>query len=162
MELTTLPMEELAPLLQLQLDNGGRANLVVTGYSMRPILRHHRDSVVLIPPPEKLKRGDLILYTRKSGQYVLHRIVKKPKNGAFICSGDNQWVPEEVHDHQVMALVESYNRGGKKFRADSFRCRLYVTVWVAMFPIRRPILALRRRMGKLLHKWKKRRFDRRY
>ena len=45
MELATLPMEELAPLLQLQLDNGGKANLVVTGNSMHPTLLHRRDIV---------------------------------------------------------------------------------------------------------------------
>lgn len=155
MEQITLPMEELSQLLLLQLEHGGRANLVVTGYSMHPFLRHRRDSVMLIPPPEMLKRGDLILYKRKSGQYVLHRIVKKPRNGAFVCSGDNQWEPERVCADQVVALVHSYNRGGKKFRADSVWCRLYVFAWVAMFPIRRPILALRRKLGKLLHKRKK-------
>ena len=155
MKQTAIPMEKLSQILQTQLDNGGRANLVVTGYSMHPFLRHLRDSVVLVPPPETLKRGDLILYTRKSGQYVLHRIVKKPKNGAFICSGDNQWEPEEVCDHQVMALVESYIRRGKAFRADNFWCRTYVAFWVAMFPVRRPILALRRCFGKLCRKRKK-------
>ena len=140
MEMATLPMEELAPLLQLQLDNGGKANLVVTGVSMFPTLRHRRDAVVLTPVDRPLRRGDLILYTRASGQYVLHRIVTKPKNGAFICSGDNQWRPENVEQSQAKALVEAYIRGGKKIDVNSFGCRLWVGFWVAVFPVRRPLL----------------------
>lgn len=155
MELATLPMEELAPLLQLQLDNGGKANLVVTGNSMHPTLRHRRDIVTLIPVERPLRRGDLILYTRKSGQYVLHRIVTKPKNGAFICSGDNQWVPENVEESQVKALVVSYIRDGKVIPVDSLCCRLWVSFWVAVFPIRRPLMIPRRLLGRLRKKLKK-------
>lgn len=140
MKLATLPMEELAPLLQLQLDNGGTANLVVTGVSMFPTLRHRRDTVVLTTLERPLRRGDLILYTRKSGQYVLHRIVTKPKNGAFICSGDNQWRPEPVEQSQVKALVKAYIRNGKRIDVNSFGCRLWVGFWVAVFPVRRPLL----------------------
>ena len=42
-----VPMEELVPLLQLQMETGGSARLIVTGYSMMPMLHHRKDSVVL-------------------------------------------------------------------------------------------------------------------
>ena len=91
MEQAIIPMESLAQLIRLQLEKGGRSSLLVTGISMYPILRHRRDTVELVKP-ERLRRGDLVLYQRDSGQYILHRIITRPKDGAFICSGDNQWV----------------------------------------------------------------------
>lgn len=155
MELTTIPMEELAPLLQLQLDKGGEAFLVVTGSSMYPTLRHRKDGVVLVPAEKPFKRGDLILYIRQNGQYVLHRIVSRPKNGDFICSGDNQWLPETVNEDQVKAVVSTYVRGGKKISVDSFSARFFIGIWVALFPVRKPIIRLRRVLGRLRRKCRK-------
>lgn len=155
MEQATLPMEELAPLLQLQLDNGGKAHLVVTGCSMHPTLRHRRDAVVLVPVTRPLKKADLILYRRASGQFVLHRIVTKPENGSFICSGDNQWEPEEVTQEQVIAVVETYIRKGKHLPVDQGFARFCVDVWVLMFPIRRPFLFLRRVVAKIFRRFRR-------
>ena len=87
MKISTIPMEDLAQILNFQLESGGTARLVVTGDSMYPTYRHRRDMVILTPVSRKLKRGDVILYQRKTGQYVLHRIISKPKNGKFICCG---------------------------------------------------------------------------
>lgn len=151
MELSAVSIESLIPVIRLQLENGGRSHLVVTGISMHPTLRHCRDMVELILPPAQLQRGDLILYQRPQGTYVLHRIVTKPKNGQFICSGDNQWEPENVQQAQVIALVDIYIRNGKKIPVKSLPCRLWVWFWVGVFPIRKPFLKLRRLLGR----WRK-------
>ena len=149
MEVSAISMESIAPLIRLQLKKGERSHLIVTGASMHPTLRNCRDRVELIPPPAQLRKGDLILYQRVSGQYVLHRIVTKPKDGKFCCSGDNQWEPEEVCAQQVIAFVDTYIRGGKRICVSSVGCRLYVWLWVGLFPIRKPILRLRRKIGAL-------------
>ena len=148
MQLSTIPMESLAEILSLQLESGGRARLVVTGDSMYPTLRHRKDVVYLNPVSRKLERGDLILYKRNSGQYVLHRIVSKPKNGAFICCGDNQWEKEPMTEQQVVAIADGYIRNGKECRENTFR----VNLWIFLFPVRRPLLAMRRFFGKLRRK----------
>ena len=154
MEQAIIPMESLAQLIRLQLEKGGRSSLLVTGISMYPILRHRRDTVELVKP-ERLRRGDLVLYQRDSGQYILHRIITRPKDGAFICSGDNQWVAEQVRSQQVIALVDTYLRDGKRICAHSLGCRLYVWVWVGLFPVRRPLLWLRRRLGRIRYQLRK-------
>ena len=156
MDLSVKPMESIVPLIRLQLENGGRSHLVVTGVSMHPTLRHGRDRVELIPPPAKLKRGDLVLYRRSNGRYILHRIVSKPKNGAFTCSGDNQWQPETVQADQVIALVDTHIRGKKRIPVNRWYCRLYVQLVVLFFPVRRPFLALRRLFGRLRKRLSKR------
>ena len=145
-------MEQLMPILADQLKIGGRANLVVTGNSMYPTLRHRADVVNLIPVCRPLKRGDLILYRRENGQYILHRIVTKPKNGCFFCTGDNQWELESVTDCQVLALVDGFRRSGRACSENSGRYRTWVAVWVWLRPVRRPILAVGKAFGRLRHK----------
>lgn len=152
MELSAVSIESLMPVIRMQLENGGRAPLVVTGISMHPTLRHCRDRVELVPMQRKPKRGDLILYQRSTGVYVLHRIVTKPEDTHFVCSGDNQWEPEDVSEDQIIALVDTYIRGGKRIPVDSVSCKLWVCVWIGLFPVRRPILKLRRTFGRLLKK----------
>ena len=155
MQLSNLPMEELMPILAAQLETGGRATLVVTGNSMYPTFRNRSDAVYLIPVNRSLKKGDLILYRRESGQYVLHRIVTKPKNGSFFCTGDNQWELEAVTAAQVLALVDGFVRSGKACREQDRRYRAWVAVWVWLRPVRRPILALGKAFGRLRRKWKR-------
>lgn len=148
MELATLPMEELAKILELQLENGGRANLVVTGNSMYPMLYHRRDRVTLVPVRAPLSRGDLILYRRENGLYILHRIITKPKNGVFDCSGDNQWIRETVKESQVVAKVEGFVRKGKTCTGEELLYRLYVVLWNGFFPVRKPLIRMRRALGR--------------
>lgn len=149
MQLSAVSIDTLIPVIRLQLVNGGRAPLVVTGISMLPTLRHCRDLVELILPNRELRRGDLILYQRADGDYILHRIVTKPQAGKFICAGDNQWEPEPVEESQVIALADTYIRNGKKIPVATLPCRLWVWLWVGMFPIRKPFLKLRRALGRL-------------
>lgn len=152
MELSAVSIKDLIPVIRMQLENGGRAPLVVTGISMHPTLRHCRDIVELVPLEREPKRGDLILYQRDNGIYVLHRIITDPRDGKFICSGDNQWEPENVCADQIIALVDTYIRGGKHIPVDSMQCKLWVGLWVGLFPVRKPLLKLRRAAGQLKKK----------
>ena len=153
MELSAVSMESLMPVLRLQLENGGRAPLVVTGISMHPTLRHCRDMVELIPLARELRRGDLILYRRAEGAYILHRIITKPRDGQFCCAGDNQWEPEKVQADQVIALVDTYIRDGKRIPVQALSWRLRIGLWIFLFPVRKPFLKLRRAVGR----WRKKR-----
>lgn len=146
-----LPMEELVKLLRVQLNNGGRANLVVTGISMYPMLHNRKDSVSLVPASDIQKKRDIILYRRANGQYVLHRIVAV-KSGCYICCGDNQWELEKVEHHQVIAVVDGFTRKGKTYSMDHSGYRLYLLLWVDLLPLRRGYIWLRRRLGKLRRK----------
>ncbi len=153
METVKIPMEELAELIQLQLDQGGRAELIVTGSSMHPLFHSRRDKVILTP--RTVQKPDIILYRRDNGAYILHRIVRE-KNGIFIVTGDNQWVLEEVHPDQVIAAVDGWYHKGKYHTPKKLWYKLYVCFWVGFLPLRRPVLALRRWCGKLIRKIKRR------
>lgn len=145
-------MVQLVDVLELQLREGGVANLTVTGSSMYPTLRHRRDSVSLIKKtPEK---KDIILYKRENGAYVLHRIVRI--KDTYICSGDNQWQPESVKPEQVVAVADGFTRKGKHYTKSTVAYRLWVWFWVGIFPVRRPILAVRHGFGSIYRKCKRR------
>lgn len=147
MKTETIPMAQLAELLAVQLENG-EAPLRVTGSSMHPTFRHGRDTVILKKPDTPLCRGDVILYLRDNGRYVLHRIVKQ-KNDLLILSGDNQFEPEEVRPSQVIARVVAFRRDGKEYLVTHFGYCLWVWFWVLLFPLRKQLLRLRRWLGKL-------------
>ena len=123
MKTIAIPMEELMPLLQLQMDTAGSAVLPVTGYSMLPMLHHRKDTVVLEPVSETPKKGDLMLYKRDNGAYILHRILKK-KPQHYICCGDNQLKKEQVRPDQMLAVVTAFTRKGKQYTRQSRGYRL--------------------------------------
>ena len=142
-----LPMAQLYPLLAEQMEGGGSCLLAVTGSSMLPTLRQGRD-VVVLRRPEELRRGDVILYRRESGQYVLHRIIRHAWRDC-LCCGDNQRQTERVKREQILAVVSAVRRGGRLLSTRSFGWRLWSRLWLALFPARRPILWARRRLGRL-------------
>lgn len=142
-----IPMESLVQLLQLQLDEGGRANLTVTGSSMHPLFRSRRDSVVLVPATGKQKKGDIILYRRTSGQYVLHRIIDVAPT-QYICSGDNQVMREPVSQEQILAVVDGFTRRNKTYTLNHPVYRLYTWTWVELFCLRKYYLFIRRHLAR--------------
>lgn len=128
-------MKKLEPVIREIIDAGGTVRLTVTGNSMLPTLVEKRDSVILTKP-EKLKKTDIILYQRKNGDYVLHRIVKADKNGLHLC-GDNQMVIEyPVLPEQVIAVVSAIVRKGRLIEAGSFGYRLSSFIWSNFISLR--------------------------
>ena len=147
-------MEELWAVMLPQLTQGGSVQLTVSGCSMYPMLRDRMDTVVLREDPD-LRRGDLILFRRENGSFVLHRIVRVQNADCWIVCGDNQHEPEVVTRTQVLAKMTEFVRKGKTYRTSHPGYKAYVAVWIWLFPIRRQLLALRRFLGRLRRKMRK-------
>ena len=146
MEVRRIPMEELYRLLEEQLRNGS-ARLPVTGSSMSPTFRGGRD-LVRLERREQLHRGDVILYRRDSGQYVLHRLLKVGEE-ILVCCGDRQVEQETIRPHQVLAVVTAFCRKGVWRDVTDPLYRLYLQFWMIL-PLRRAVFFLRemlRRVG---------------
>ncbi len=148
MQTVRVPMQELAALLELQMDSGAEAQLTVVGTSMQPLFKDGRDSVYLQRPKNAPKKGDILFYRRKDGRYVLHRIVAE-KQGAYLCCGDNQYRKECVLPGQIIAVVTGFVRSGREYTLREAGYRLYTAFWIATRPLRRPLFALRRALSKL-------------
>lgn len=156
MQTVTVPMEALAQLITLQLEKNKTANLVVTGSSMKPMLDNRRDSVTLRPVEGSCKAGDIILYHRENGKYVLHRILRLIEGG-YICCGDNQAEEEIVKHEQLIAVVYGFTRKGKTYTLDHLGYRLYVFIWLKFFCLRPMYIKVRRRIGRYLGRQRKKR-----
>jgi hypothetical protein len=129
-------LDALMPLIRERLEAGQTVRFSPMGISMLPMLRQGKDSVVLSPVPEKLKKYDLPLYRRPDGQYVLHRVVEV--GDTYTCIGDNQFRMEPGVEHgQILALVTAFYRGERKWEVTSPLYRLYCRFWHYSRPLRR-------------------------
>ena len=132
---------EMMPLIEDSFRQGLTVTLPVTGGSMRPLFFHKRDSVVLSAcDPYALKRGDVPLYRRDNGQYVLHRIVRVG-NDTYTLTGDAQWKLEVgLPKQNVVAVMTGFIRKGRAVDCRNFGYRLYVAAWMCLRPLR-PLFA---------------------
>ena len=110
------------------------------GDSMLPLIRAGRDLVVIEAVHRRLKRREVPLYRRDSGQYVLHRILRVRENDYVLC-GDNRWARETgVTDNQILGVMTAVVRNGVTVPVSDLRYRLYVHLWCDLFPLRALIL----------------------
>ncbi len=147
---SSLPLGELLPLIREVLAKGGEFELHPRGSSMLPTIREGRDTVMLTAVTSPPKRGDLLLYRRDTGAYVLHRVVCVEKDGTLCMRGDNQYATERgIREDQLIATVHRYFRDGKEIRTDSPRARRYRARRAFTFPFRRVAHALSWRIKRL-------------
>lgn len=131
------------------------------GVSMMPLLRQGKDLMVIRKkdPDARCRRYDAVLYKRKNGQYVLHRVLKVRKDDYGICGDNCTDVEYGITDDQILGVMTEVVRGGKKqrvIRKDDLLYRAYVHIWCDFFPVRRMLLKCRRFAGRMLRKIKRR------
>ena len=135
-DLRVLPPEVLMEQLLGLLDVTEQVPLVISGSSMYPFLHHRRDTVYLSKITKPLKRGDMILYRRPFGQYVIHRIVGVGQ-GSYELLGDRQTVVEPgVPEDRVLAVVTAVRRDGKLLRPGDRVWDFYERHWIRMIRLR--------------------------
>ena len=109
-------MAELVPVISSALEEKKPVEMTVTGNSMMPLFLD-RSSVVRLTCPDDLKTGDIVLYKRNDGHFVLHRIVKV-HDGLYDIVGDNQFaVDRDVSLESVIAKVDGFSRDGKRWQS---------------------------------------------
>jgi signal peptidase I len=130
-------MESLSPIMLAMLEEKLDLVLTITGTSMCPMLLHRRDSVVLTAcDKHELRRGDLPLYKRDNGQYVLHRIVRVNENSYDLC-GDNQYTVERgLPMENIIAVVKAFERNGRSYSCNDFLYKLYWHSRICSIPVR--------------------------
>ena len=121
------------------------------GVSMMPLLREHRDIIEIRPLHGRAKRYDVVLYKR-SGKYILHRILKVRPNDYVICGDHNYYREYGITDDMILGIMTRVIRDGREIRIDDWRYRLYVHLWCDFFPIRAAILYAKRKASSLLRR----------
>lgn len=110
--------------------------LVVSGGSMTPFLLNGKDTVYLSRLTRPVRRGDILLYQRRNGAYILHRVWKVCSD-SYTMVGDAQMVLEPgIRDDQIIAIVTAVRRRGKKAEPGDFWWDFYEKYWIRMVPLR--------------------------
>lgn len=135
-----------------ELARTGKLIYTNVGDSMMPLIRQDKDLLIIEKAQGRLRKYDVPLYRRDSGQYVLHRILQVRKNDYVIC-GDNRWKKEYgITDRHIIGVLTGIVRNGKTIPVANKKYQLYVHIWCDFFPIRaaivRVIMKLKREMRK--------------
>lgn len=139
--------------LEREILSGQPVVTMTSGDSMEPLLFHRSTRVVIRQADGILQKGDLPVYRRPSGQFVMHRIVSV-KDDCYWTRGDNRYGTECVPKEWVLGVVTEIYRKNRHIFVTDWRYRLYVKIWNGSYPIR--YLLHRLRMAKNRWKTKKR------
>ncbi len=125
------------------LERDGRLVYTSVGDSMRPFIRSGEDLLVIEKPAGRLKKYDVPLYRRDSGQYVLHRILKVREKDYVIC-GDNRWQRETgITDGHILGVLTGIVRNGEIISAQDPAYLRKVHLWCDFFWVRAAVLWVR-------------------
>lgn len=113
----------------------------VSGTSMCPFL-HPGDTVYLSAPDRPPEAGDILLFRRPGGSYILHRVTGRTPEGRLWLLGDSQLVKEPISPDWVRGIVVRARRKGRIITPEDPLWRFYRRTWVRLIPVRKPILAL--------------------
>lgn len=100
-----------------------------SGSSMEPLLYERKTHVVIEPLVKELEVGELPIFLRKDGKYVIHRIIRVD-NSCYYTRGDNCIGIERVPKEQVLGKVAEIYRNGKRIKVTDFGYKIYVKFWM--------------------------------
>ena len=124
------------------------------GVSMLPMLKNRRDTIVVKPKTERLKRLDVALYKRGE-DYVLHRVLGVV-DGGYIIRGDNCYVDENVPEEAVIGVLTEFFRKDKHILCTDEKYIRYAEKRLKRYKIRRFFVQIKRKIfsfgGKILRK----------
>ena len=107
------------------LNEKGVLTYTIRGRSMMPLLKEDRDVVIIQAQQNDFEIGDVVLFQRDNGQYVLHRISKIDPAGYEII-GDNCLYGEFVRADQLLGRMIRMVRGGKEVDLNDPAYRFYL------------------------------------
>jgi len=119
---------------------------------MYPFLRDGLDCVELSACSfDTAKKGDIVLIQRKTGEYVLHRILCKKKSVFYIIGDAQQWIEGPLEKEQLIAVVSAIRRGKRTISCSNFIWKLLSFLWLGVIPIRYKLLKGIRLASQMLH-----------
>ncbi len=123
--------------IEEQLDKDGYVLELSVGNSMKPLINQRTEQLLIEKFNDFPKRKDVVLFKRGSGKLVLHRIISVRKDG-FVIRGDNCYKNERVSAEQIIGILKGFYKGDRFVDCDKdIPYRLFVSVWLFSFPLRR-------------------------
>lgn len=118
-------VEDFYPLILEAFENEKTFTFPIHGTSMQPLL--HTNDLVILEKIATLKKGDIVLFRRENGQFVLHRL-RRIKKDSYTFVGDHQVKEEKgIQFNQCIGKVIAYKKQGKEkqYNLKGFRHSLY-------------------------------------
>ncbi len=156
MENISLSVKEWAEFVSQDSDNGSNIPIwfQVTGNSMYPFIRAHRDDIMLVSVrQDELKIGDIVLFPGKyvGGDYCLHRLHRIDGDRVQTFGDGNLrpdgWQPKS----QLLGKALLIKRGRLTINCESPRWQKVFRLWNALLPLR-PLLLLPFRVMNKFHR----------
>ena len=139
------------------IEKDGKLIYTNRGDSMMPLIKEGRDLLIIEKPVGRLKKYDVPLYKRDSGQYVLHRVLKVRDDDYVICGDNRTNLEYGISDRHIIGVLTSVVRNGKEISVNNWKYKVYVHVWCDLFPLRVFVLKVLQVLRKL--KWMKRKHE---
>ena len=103
---------------------------------MRPMLTQRTEQLLIEKLNADPKVNDVVLFKRRNGKYVLHRIIRK-YDGKYLIRGDNCYDREMVCFDQIIGILKGFYRGSRYIDCRSNKTYLcYVAFWRITYPVR--------------------------
>ncbi len=141
---------ELFPVIKEILKEGKTVWITVTGNSMYPFLREDMDSVELSAATlETIRKGDIVLIRRLTGEYILHRVIRKEEDCFYMVGDAQRWIEGPLKPEQLIAVVTEIKRKNHQFTCKNPLWRLLVGFWINIIPFRNYFIKVIRAFSKL-------------
>ena len=128
-----------------KLESGGSVAFSPKGVSMLPMLRASGDTVTLVKPPARLKKGMVALFVSGEGaesKFVLHRLVRIRGEELIFCGDNRLECDEPVKRDAVIGVLTEYESRGKRRSVRAPWYRLYSFWMRATVPSKRLAIGL--------------------
>lgn len=103
---------EYVGMLKELTEEGREVSMLIAGSSMSPFLIHERDMIYFKKPDRELKKGDMVFFQRRSGQFIMHRIWKVRPEGYYIVGDAQTQIEGPVERDQIFARITKVRRKG--------------------------------------------------
>ena len=122
--------------IEEQLQKEGYLLSLSAGYSMRPMLTQRTEQLLIEKLTTDPSVNDVVLFKRRSGQYVLHRIIRR-RGDHYLIRGDNCYGSESVAYDQIIGILKGFYKGSRYIDCGSNKTYLcYVFLWRIIYPLR--------------------------
>ena len=119
---------------------GSEISFVPSGMSMYPFIVGGRDTVILSAPRD-ISKGDIVAARiPPHGECVLHRVYKVYGRELTLMGDANLEAVENCTLGDVVAKAVAIVRNGRRVPLSARRERLAAAAWIAMRPVRKPVL----------------------
>ena len=135
-------LKNILPVIDEMLYSGGKVTFTTNGASMQPILKSG-DSVTLIKANE-YKKGDVVLFRKEDGKFILHRIIRIRGNEVLTQGDSLSSIDEPIDKSKILGKAIAFIGENKTVYENEPSYKLYKLIYMSC--LGRKLRLLRRKI----------------